>query len=64
MSQKIGMMPKPNPLPAYHRRKVAMTPVPICNNGPQFKQDGVIYIPNYNNRKPKIIKMSELASVI
>jgi hypothetical protein len=50
--------------PIFVRRKVAQTPIPVSDNAPLFKPDGVMYIPNYNSKHPKIIKMSDLAKAV
>lgn len=66
MSQKIGLKPviQQQAKPTFVRRKVAQTPIPVSENPPLFKPDGVMYIPNYNSKHAKIIKMSDLAKAM
>ena len=66
MSQKIGLKPaiQSQAKASFLRRKLAQTPVPASENAPLFKPDGVMYIPNYNSKHAKIIKMSDLAKAV
>lgn len=66
MRQKIGLKPaiQSQAKANYARRKLAQTPVPASENAPLFKPDGVMYIPNYNSKHAKIIKMSDLAKAV
>ena len=46
---------------------MAQTPMPINDdqgNSKYFSPNGMIFIPNYDNNKAKIIKMADLASVV